>query len=133
MSLKLTLNIRITLMGKILDALAAASGSLALGGLISHIELTECRSIPRQAFDSGRTERTEWHRNYQNARNFRDYGRTAGDFSESPNPLMKPQPSSLLVDGSVGSSSSTTYGMPPSPYMSSSRLMLESPKPTLRL
>jgi hypothetical protein len=39
-----------------------------LGGLVSHIELTECQSISKQRFDSARIEKEQWHKNYQEAR-----------------------------------------------------------------
>jgi hypothetical protein len=59
-----------------------------MGGLMSHIELTECRGFGRERLEQARKEKEAWHANYTNARNFQDYGRTAGEFAnQSPNPF----------------------------------------------
>jgi hypothetical protein len=60
-----------------------------LGGLMSHIELTECAFFKKDVFEKNRKMKQEWYSNQQNVRNFVDYGRTAGDFgNNSPNPFL---------------------------------------------
>ena len=60
-----------------------------LGGLMSHIELTECAFFKKDVFEKNRKMKQEWYSNQQNVRNFLDYGRTAGDFgNNSPNPFL---------------------------------------------
>jgi len=60
-----------------------------LGGLMSHIELTECAFFKKDVFEKNRKMKQEWYSNQQNVRNFVDYGRTAGDFgNNSPNPFF---------------------------------------------
>ena len=69
---------------------------------MAHIELTECRGFARERLEQARKEKEAWHANYQNARNFKDYGRTAGEFADrSPNPFMVKTASSLGVAGDV--------------------------------
>jgi hypothetical protein len=67
-----------------------------LGGLMSHIELTECAFFKKEELEKNRKLKQEWYSNAQNARNFMDYGRTAGDFgNNSPNPFAT-QPGKLV-------------------------------------
>ena len=67
-----------------------------LGGLMSHIELTECKYFRKETLEQSRKAKEEWYANAHNARNYVAYGRTAGDFSEGPNPFSKPQPPKLV-------------------------------------
>jgi len=68
-----------------------------LGGLMSHIELAECKYFQREIVEKNRKMKQNWYSNAQNARNFQDYGRTAGDFdNNSPSPFTAPQPHKLL-------------------------------------
>jgi hypothetical protein len=69
---------------------------------MSHIELTECHGFARERLEEARKEKEAWHANYQNARNFRDYGRTAGEFADrSPNPLLVKTTTSLIAAAGV--------------------------------
>lgn len=64
---------------------------------MSHIELTECDFFRKENIEKSRKMKMEWYANSTNARNFRDYGRTAGDFSNAaPNPLNTPAPPKLV-------------------------------------
>lgn len=74
-----------------------------LGGMMSHIELAECKNMPKEYLEYARKSKEKWYTNAQNARNFRDYGRTAGDFGgNSPNPLAVPAPPKLVRDPNGG-------------------------------
>jgi DNA-directed RNA polymerase subunit RPC12/RpoP len=52
------------------------------GALVGHVELEGCPMKPsEESFVAGVRQKTERYQNYQEARNFQEYGRAAGDFS----------------------------------------------------
>ncbi len=60
-----------------------------LGGLVSHWELTECRVLPKAAFDKARQEFSGHQEAVRLAHNFNDYGRsgTTGGANEPLPPI----------------------------------------------
>jgi hypothetical protein len=64
---------------------------------MSHIELTECRGMSKEQLEKACKEKQEWYKIYKNAKNFQDYGRTAGEFSnQSPMPF---KPNAVVARG----------------------------------
>jgi hypothetical protein len=79
-----------------------------VGGLMCHIELNECKGLDKEQLEKARKQKQEWYNNYQNARNFQDYGRTAGEFSNrSPMPFK----ANAVVASGAGAGVAETPGV----------------------
>lgn len=60
-----------------------------LGGLISHIELTECQSISRRKFDEAVRGKAAWDQNSREAHNFQASRSENTVVGDGPNPFAK--------------------------------------------
>ena len=79
-----------------LDCPGCGANFPRLGAMISHIELSQCRALPKQIFDATRKEKGEWDKNHQAVRHDHYFGRNLSNHEAGPSPLAKPAAASPL-------------------------------------